>query len=103
MVNKEGYLLIDHTFSPGDKQVKEGAKFESATITCSHCNAVVVLNPDRSRPKNYCANCHHYICDGCAVRMAISGECRNFQKFLDQLEKKIIQDSLVLNTSGKVF
>lgn len=71
----EGYLLIDNRFGPGVTAefvrqsgksapiVKEGQLFESATITCSHCHAVVILNPDRSRPRNYCSKCDHYVCD----------------------------------------
>ena len=65
----EGYLLIDHRVSPGvpagpdPALVGAGRLFESATITCSHCQAVVILNPDRSRPRHYCAKCDHYVCD----------------------------------------
>ncbi len=75
----EGYLLIDNRFGPGVSAefiratgkdapiVPEGRMYESATITCSHCHTIVILNPDRSRPRNYCRTCDHYICDnpGC--------------------------------------
>jgi len=39
--------------------------FESATYTCSHCNALVVMNPDRSRPREVCRKCMHVVCDSC--------------------------------------
>jgi hypothetical protein len=73
--SREGYLEIDHTFSPGvpDELTKPlglitapaGTKLESATVCCNHCNKIVVLNPNRSRPRGYCANCDSYICDMC--------------------------------------
>ena len=72
-----GYLLIENRHSPvaltqrlpnGETIViAAGATFEAPTLTCCHCNAVTVLNPRRSRPRNWCAKCHAYVCDlaGC--------------------------------------
>lgn len=91
----EGYLIIDHRDSPGvpsqlthslDKffpDVRQGMTFESATVTCCHCNAVVILNPDRTRPRGYCAKCDQYVCDkpGCSL------ECTNFSRVLDTLQE----------------
>lgn len=88
---REGYLLIDHTFSPGltpeelhaagVKAPAVGAdrKGEFATVTCCHCNVVVILNPLRTRARGYCPKCDAYVCDnpGCGL------ECRNFEKLLD--------------------
>jgi hypothetical protein len=63
---REGLLTIDHRNSPGVSAefvrasglsapvVRAGQVFESATVTCAHCNVVVVLNPDRTRPRGYC-------------------------------------------------
>ena len=51
-----GYLLIDNT-------VSGGAKVEMPTLTCCHCNTVVVLNSARVRPRNYCRKCNAYLCD----------------------------------------
>ena len=71
----EGEFVIDHRASPGISEafarqsgkdvpaVGAGELYESATITCSHCQATVVLNPQRTRPRHYCAKCDHYICD----------------------------------------
>lgn len=73
----DGYLLIDHRFSPGvpaDVARKsgfdpglmgEGKFLESATITCAHCLGVVVKNAMRIRERAYCSKCDKYICDGC--------------------------------------
>ena len=54
-------------------------KGEFATVTCCHCNTVVILNPLRTRKRGYCAKCDAYICDnpGCGL------ECRSFEKLLD--------------------
>ena len=92
--SQEGYLLIDHRESPGVSAdlvhrsgkdapvVGKNATFESATITCSHCQAVVILNPLRTRPRNYCAKCDHYVCD----RPACLTECLPLKKVLDDLQ-----------------
>ena len=94
----EGYALIDHTQSPGVPDaivVAQGlpagagrGKFESASFTCSHCEAIVVLNPDRSRARGYCRKCDHYVCDGCeAARVLSGGECYPYKaKVKDALE-----------------
>lgn len=98
---REGYLLIDHKFSPGitPEQAAHAAAisgravpvvgkdtlWESATVTCLHCNAVVILNPNRTRPRHYCAKCDGYICDGCDALAAQYG-CRPFEKLLDYIQ-----------------
>ncbi len=76
-----GYLLIDHTFSPGlpediaratgldPRYTGEGKKFEAATLTCAHCKTAVVKNPARLREREHCFKCMHYICDFCAAWM----------------------------------
>lgn len=74
----EGELWIDHRFSPGlpaeaarcigldPSDVKEGKLFEAATMGCSHCNSVVIKNPNRTRERATCLQCsNHYICDWC--------------------------------------
>jgi hypothetical protein len=73
--SREGYLLVDNRCA-GD------GLFESATVTCAHCHAVVVLNPQRTRPRHYCASCDHYVCDTPACAL----ECRNFNKHLDRVQ-----------------
>lgn len=75
--NDTGYIMVDHRASPGipedmaiklgyhPKQVKEGSTFESAVMSCSHCNTQVILNPLRTRERHYCPKCNLYICDWC--------------------------------------
>ncbi len=84
----EGYLIIDHSNSPGSPRsadpahVGPGMKFESATVTCSHCHAVVILNPDRSRPRHYCPKCDHYVCDKLECVVA----CNPMKQTLDLMQ-----------------
>lgn len=88
--------MIDHRFSPGipadllhaaglsrvATAVGPDRLWESATVTCLHCNTVVILNPERTRPRGYCAKCDGYVCDspGCGM------ECRPFAKLLDEVQ-----------------
>jgi ribosomal protein S27AE len=71
-----GYLIIDHTDSPGIREsdiparlrdstpiVPAGKKFEADIQFCAHCGSQVILNPNRTRPREYCPKCNHYICD----------------------------------------
>jgi len=79
---REGYLLIDHRFSPGvpediarkagfdPKLMREGKYLETATIHCAHCLGSVVKNPMRIRERAYCAKCDSYICDYCDAARA---------------------------------
>lgn len=78
----EGYLLIDNS------QGGFGAKEEFATITCSHCNRVVVLNTLRTRARAYCQKCDHYICDGCGTIAASTMECAPLKAVLDRRQEE---------------
>ncbi len=78
-----GYLIVDHKNSPGiseelahELSVKSGKQvlpmpkgkiFERDTYKCCHCQAIVLKNPLRERPRNYCRKCDSYVCDkpGC--------------------------------------
>lgn len=75
-----GYLEIDNRNSGGKH-------LEADTYTCSHCNAVVVLNRDRTRERYRCAGCSHHICDGCAAEKVRTGVCLTMaQRYQDWLE-----------------
>lgn len=93
----EGYLLLDHRGGPGMSDglahlagLPDGAGrgvFEAPTITCSHCQTVVVLNPLRNRERAYCTGCDHYICDTCgAVRAANGGRCKTIKQIIDEVQ-----------------
>ncbi len=91
----EGYLLVDHRAGPGlPREMTDplglapmvgGSVMESATITCSHCQKLVVLNPDRQRSRGYCPKCDHYICDECEIERVASGyACMPFVQIGDE-------------------
>ena len=92
----EGALLIDNRHAPPPDPIQVAAfeakhgplagadnrtVFESATITCAHCQAIVVLNPNRSRARHYCSKCDSYVCDAptCVV------ECSPLNAVFDRL------------------
>lgn len=77
-MRNEGEIFIDHRASPGippaqarqmgydPAHVAEGRLFEAATMTCQHCQAIVIKNPGRDRERAYCMACAGaYICDLC--------------------------------------
>lgn len=95
----EGYLFIDHRESPDVPfnpamvgkpdalTVARGHVLESATVTCCHCQVVVVLNPLRTRPRGYCQKCDRYVCDS----PACSADCRPFERILDQAQENALK------------
>ncbi len=64
----DGELQVDNRASgtpiPGWGNTTVGA---APTLGCKHCGGVVVLNPLRTRAREYCRLCDRYICDGCAA------------------------------------
>lgn len=103
----EGYLLIDNRESPGVSDALNLALspglplgaghglFEAPTVTCSHCQVVVVLNPGRMRDRPYCGGCDHYICDGCAFLKAQTGVCRTFNQLIDAVQESHAKGDLL--------
>jgi hypothetical protein len=63
------------------KLVREGKVYEAATLTCAHCGnawngcgtSVVIKNPLRTREREYCRLCDHYICDFCGIERQQTG------------------------------
>lgn len=100
--NHEGYLLLDHRFTPGisDKQaigLPPGAGqgiFEASTQTCSHCQKITVMNLNRQRERAYCRKCDHYICDPCGGALAATGKCRPYKQLLDELQEANFKEEL---------
>lgn len=115
----EGYVMIDHRLGEGITPeqaaaagrgtipVAAGQLFESPTINCSHCQVMVVLNPDRSRSRGYCPKCDHYVCDTCEAERVRTGVCRPFStqvidEFIDKAAKADSTPSLVILTPTSV-
>lgn len=93
--NKEGYFMLDHSQTiglPDEVVLRAGLPagagrglFETSTYTCSHCQAVVIQNPDRKRERAYCRGCDHLICDGCGAIRAKTFACKTFKQVVDEL------------------
>jgi hypothetical protein len=98
----EGYLCIDNRVNEGlpDMLVMRAGLppgagrglFESATICCSHCQAIVVLNPNRSRERAYCRKCDAYLCDGCGILLARTFECKTFNQVVDEMLESVAKN-----------
>lgn len=98
----EAYLLIDHRNSPGITAefvranrldvpvVGAGQVFESAMVTCHCCGGDVVLNPNRSRDREWCMQHDAYMCDKCALLRRLSGSCVPLRKRIADLFHKFM-------------
>jgi hypothetical protein len=75
----EGYLLIDNS-------ANQGGVVEVPTLTCSHCHRQVLVNPGRTREREYCGNCDHYICDSCGLAKKVGASCVTMNQILDQAQ-----------------
>lgn len=90
----EGYFMMDHRGTEGVPDTLAVAAglpagagkglFEAPTYTCSHCQAVVIMNPDRKRERYHCRGCDHLICDNCAAARAAGAKCRTFKQIVDE-------------------
>lgn len=88
----EGYVRIDHRESPGIPGMpfrSKGTFFEAPTMTCNHCQAVVIVNPDRTRERARCYSCDHYICDACEGLRVAGKSCRPMKQVIDELLTEI--------------
>ena len=92
--SREAYVLIDHRNSPGISQefvqanrldvpaVGKGQTFESAMAICHCCGGDIILNPDRTREREWCMEHDAYMCDRCALTRKMTGACIPLQKKL---------------------
>jgi hypothetical protein len=104
----EGYLKIDHTaggaprLDPGlvaafehrhGPLIGAGVEgvFEAGTLTCCHCQAQMVVNPKRVRPRNWCGRCDRYVCDNAACIL----ECKPVNAVLDHLQNSAVSRSFI--------
>ncbi|WP_291988328.1 hypothetical protein [Luteitalea sp.] len=98
-----GYVIVDHTNSPGlsaadvahvpgQVAIPGGTVFERDMLSCSHCQATVLLNPARVRDRAVCPKCHAYICDRCeTARVAAGGACVPFEAVLDRAGELLVK------------
>jgi hypothetical protein len=97
----EAVILIDHRNSPGISQefvqrnrldvpaVGAGQVFESAITVCHSCGGDVILNPNRSRDREWCMVHDAYLCDRCALRRKLTGSCIPLRQKLVELFNRL--------------
>lgn len=81
-----GYYEIDNRAAGAS--AGEVVHFEADTYTCSHCERIVILNPERKRERYKCGGCSHHICDDCAAKKLAGGGCRTYAQFIDELRER---------------
>lgn len=84
-----GYFQIDDRAS-------DGRHIEADTYTCTHCQRVVVMNPDRKRERYKCRGCDHHICDDCAALRAAGGACKTFKQLADEILTQVEKGSPII-------
>src|SRR6202521_2938064 len=84
--DREGYLMIDHRESPGllHPLLGPGTFLERATRNCSHCERLVVMNPERTRTRAFCPKCYSYVCDTCEAERVRTNVCRPMKQVIDE-------------------
>jgi hypothetical protein len=93
-----GYIELDHRASP-TAPTGLPKYFEADTYTCTHCHAVVVMNPDRKRERYKCRGCNHHICDGCAAERIAGGSCKTMAQKIDEYLSDVEKASNVQNVN----
>lgn len=83
--SKESYLLMDNRAGPGLPGVPQF--LEAATFTCSHCQRIVFINPQRTRERAFCRKCDHYLCDECGIVAQQSLIHKPFAQVLDEAQE----------------
>ncbi len=86
-----GYYEIDHRAAHDELPKGTPRHFEADTYTCTHCNAVVVMNPARVRERTKCRGCSHHICDRCAAALAAGATCRTYAQFVAEAQERVIR------------
>ena len=72
--------------------IGKGQVLKAPTFSCSHCDRIVVMNPDRQRSREICPQCDRYICDSaCGVNYKLTGECRCRAKRIAEFEAAVVK------------
>jgi hypothetical protein len=80
-----------------DRQTGEMRK-EADTITCAHCNGVVHLpvKADPNKDFGFCRMCMKATCARCQA----TGECKPFEKKLEEIEKTYHRRRMICEALG---
>jgi hypothetical protein len=76
-----GYYYHEEQYEGPDSPFKAGI-IELDTLTCAHCQTIVLLNPKRQRSRGRCRNGDHYLCDACYGILDKTG-CLSAQQKID--------------------
>ena len=99
--SQEGVILIDHRNSPGISPefmaengingpvVEAGQIYESALTSCCQCGTNVILNPKRTRAREYCMACDSYLCDGCGLLRKLGHAHKPLRQTMAELYDKL--------------
>lgn len=81
----EGYVCIDHRESPGldHPAFGKGTLFKASTYTCPYCQTVVIINPGRTRDREFCAKLNRHICDSCGAKRKMGIELKPFTQIIE--------------------
>lgn len=94
IASTENYICIDNSGTPGipeEVAVSNGlptwaarGKYEAAMYVCSHCQTMVIKNPDRMRDRVVCKGCSKVICDDCSAALWAGAPCKPWQAKIDE-------------------
>lgn len=99
--SNEAYVLIDHRNSPGltpefmkannlsAPAVGAGQVFESAMAICHGCGNDIILNPNRSREREWCMEHDAYLCDTCGLTRKLTGSCVPLKERFARIYKRL--------------
>ena len=95
-----GYLEVDQRGVDAPLPPGTPRHFEADTYTCTHCTAVVVMNPLRVRERFKCKGCNHHICDACAAEMVAGASCvtmaQKIEEHMEQAARQAGSGSILL-------
>lgn len=97
-----GWYMIDHR-APGTPTIFGNNLFEAHTYTCKHCTALVVMNPDRKRPRYKCKGCEHHICDPCSVIHAAGAPCVTMQEAIDKMREAALRNEVLTPAAASPY
>lgn len=80
------YSLLDNSFDADfSRQAGIPVFLENAVMVCNHCGVNVIVNPDRTRPREFCFHCAAYVCDSCKAQLIITGVCTSQEESIELL------------------
>jgi hypothetical protein len=75
-------------------------RFQLVTYKCCGCEAMVIVRPERTRQRTWCAKCDAYMCDGCSLAFKITGVHKPFKQIIDEFIDQAIKGKIVGMSSG---